>query len=94
MKCANCGNEDERTLWDEGDTVYCSKCAHRTSTETGEDDLVFALTAESRGTEKLITAEIAVQQVSDLLVRRNAESGNLYFAFPHQNRHNSFNESR
>ena len=40
MKCANCGNEDERTLWDEGDTVYCSKCAHRTSTETSEDDLV------------------------------------------------------
>lgn len=40
MKCANCGNEDERTLWDEGDTVYCSKCAHRTSIETGEDDLV------------------------------------------------------
>lgn len=40
MKCANCGNEDERTLWDEGDTVYCSKCAYRTSIETGEDDLV------------------------------------------------------
>lgn len=56
--------------------------------------LLFALTAESRGAEKLITAEIAVQQVSDLLVRRNAESGNLYFAFHHQNRHNSFNESR
>lgn len=56
--------------------------------------LLFALTAESRGTEKLITAEIAVQQVSDLLVRRNAESGNLHFAFPHQNRHNSFDESQ
>ncbi|WP_195514059.1 hypothetical protein [Turicibacter sanguinis] len=40
MKCANCGNTDENTLWDEGDTVYCSRCCHRTSKETGEDDLV------------------------------------------------------
>lgn len=40
MKCANCGNTDERFLWDEGDTIYCSKCCHRTSKETGEDDLV------------------------------------------------------
>ncbi len=40
MKCANCGNTDENTLWDEDDTVYCSRCCHRTSKETGEDDLV------------------------------------------------------
>lgn len=40
LRCANCGNTDEDTLWDEGDTVYCSKCAHRTSKETGEDDLI------------------------------------------------------
>lgn len=40
MRCANCGNTDENTLWDEGDTIYCSKCAHRTSVDTGEDDLV------------------------------------------------------
>ena len=40
MKCANCGNDDERMLWDEGDTIYCSKCCHRTSFETGKDDLV------------------------------------------------------
>lgn len=40
MKCANCGNTDERFLLDEGDTIYCSKCCHRTSKETGEDDLV------------------------------------------------------
>ena len=39
-KCANCGNDDENTLWDEGDTIYCSKCAHRTLVSTGEDDLV------------------------------------------------------
>ena len=26
MKCANCGNNDQKTLWDEGDTFYCSKC--------------------------------------------------------------------
>lgn len=40
MKCANCGNDDERILWDEGDTIYCSNCCHRTLKETGEDDLV------------------------------------------------------
>ena len=40
MRCANCGNEDENTLWDEGDTIYCSRCAHRTRTSDGEEDLV------------------------------------------------------
>lgn len=40
MKCANCGNTNESTLWDEGDTIYCSKCCHRTSKDSGEDDLV------------------------------------------------------
>ena len=40
MKCANCGNTDSNRLWDEGDTFYCSKCAHRTLYATGEDDLV------------------------------------------------------
>lgn len=40
MRCANCGNTDENTLWDEGDTIYCSRCTHRTSVETGEDDVV------------------------------------------------------
>ena len=40
MKCANCGNTNSSTLWDEGDTIYCSECHHRTSVETGEDDSV------------------------------------------------------
>ena len=40
MKCANCGNTDPRTLFDEGDTFYCSKCCHRTQTATGQDDLI------------------------------------------------------
>ena len=40
MKCANCGNDDKRILWDDGDTIYCSNCCHRTLKETGEDDLV------------------------------------------------------
>ncbi len=40
MKCANCGNTDKDTLRDEGDTFYCSKCAHRTLYTTGADDLV------------------------------------------------------
>lgn len=40
MKCANCGNTDENSLWDEGDTIYCSLCAHRTSIDTGECDEV------------------------------------------------------
>ena len=39
-KCANCGNTDKNTLWDEEDTIYCSKCCHRTSKATGEDDVV------------------------------------------------------
>ena len=40
MKCAHCGNADKEWLWGEGDTFYCSKCFHRTSYKTGEDDLV------------------------------------------------------
>ena len=40
MRCANCGNRDPRTLFDEGDTFYCSKCCHRTQTATGQDDLI------------------------------------------------------
>ena len=40
MRCANCGNEDKKTLWDEGDTIYCSKCTHRTRKDNGKDDLV------------------------------------------------------
>lgn len=40
MKCANCGNTDKKTLFDEGDTFYCSKCSHRTQTATGQDDLI------------------------------------------------------
>ena len=40
LKCANCGNADKNTLWDEGDTIYCSRCTHRTSRNTGEDDVV------------------------------------------------------
>lgn len=40
MKCANCGNTDKKTLFDEGDTFYCSKCSHRTQTAAGQDDLI------------------------------------------------------
>lgn len=40
MKCANCGNKDERILFDEGDTFYCSVCLHRTQMATGQDDLI------------------------------------------------------
>lgn len=40
MKCANCGNINKKTLWDEGDTFYCSVCCHRTQTATGQDDLI------------------------------------------------------
>ena len=40
MKCANCGNENPKTLFDEGDTFYCSVCCHRTQTATGQDDLI------------------------------------------------------
>ena len=40
LKCANCGNTDSSTLWDEGDTIYCSRCAHITRKDDGEDDLV------------------------------------------------------
>lgn len=28
------------TLWDEGGTIYCSRCTHRTRTSDGEEDLV------------------------------------------------------
>lgn len=40
MKCAICGNTNEDTLYDEGATMYCSLCQHRTSNLTGEDDSV------------------------------------------------------
>ena len=40
MKCANCGNENPETLWDEGDTIYCSECTHRTRVDTGTEDLI------------------------------------------------------
>lgn len=40
MRCANCGNENPNTLFDEGDTFYCSECCHRTRVDDGEDDLV------------------------------------------------------
>lgn len=40
MKCAYCGNEDKKTLFDEGDTFYCSICTHRTRYDDGEDDVV------------------------------------------------------
>lgn len=30
MRCANCGNEDPKTLHDDGERVYCSICYHRT----------------------------------------------------------------
>lgn len=38
-RCANCGNTDQNTLWDEGDTLYCSKCCHRTRIDDSKDDL-------------------------------------------------------
>lgn len=38
--CANCGNSNPKTLFDEGDTFYCSVCCHRTQTATGQDDLI------------------------------------------------------
>lgn len=40
MVCANCGNDNPKTLFDEDDTFYCSKCTHRTLKATGKDDLV------------------------------------------------------
>jgi|LSQX01.1.fsa_nt_gb DNA-directed RNA polymerase subunit RPC12/RpoP len=40
MKCANCGNDNPKTLHNEGDTFYCSLCCHRTQTATGQDDLI------------------------------------------------------
>ena len=40
MKCANCGNDNPKTLFDEEDTFYCSLCCHRTQTATGQDDLI------------------------------------------------------
>jgi len=40
MRCAHCKNDDKRTLHDEGDTIYCSLCWHRTRKADGKDDLV------------------------------------------------------
>lgn len=40
LHCAHCGNSDERFLVDEGDTLYCKKCAKRTLKATGEKDVV------------------------------------------------------
>ena len=43
MRCANCGNEDPETLWDEGETIYCSSCTHRPRKTDYEDDIVMLL---------------------------------------------------
>ena len=40
MKCSNCGNDNPATLWDEGDTIYCSVCTHRTRKTDFEDNSV------------------------------------------------------
>ena len=40
MKCASCGNINSESLHDEGDTIYCSKCTHRTNKLTNKDDTV------------------------------------------------------
>lgn len=40
MKCYNCGNKNNSTLHDEGDTIYCSICKHRTNKKTKKDDSV------------------------------------------------------
>lgn len=52
MKCANCGNEDALTFWDEEDTIYCSVCFHRTRKDTGEDNLIECAYFKSYVTEK------------------------------------------
>lgn len=40
MKCANCGNVNEKTLFDEEETFYCSKCCHRTRKTDGLENSV------------------------------------------------------
>ena len=40
MKCANCGNDNPKDLFDDGDAVYCNICCHRTRKDTGLDDVV------------------------------------------------------
>lgn len=40
MKCAYCKNTDKRTLWDEGYTIHCLLCHHRTRKNDGEDDSI------------------------------------------------------
>lgn len=40
MKCANCGNTNSNSLFNEGDTIYCSICTHRTLKSTEDDDLI------------------------------------------------------
>ena len=38
--CANCGNNKMQSLFDEGDTIYCKNCCHRTRKSDGKDDIV------------------------------------------------------
>ncbi len=40
MKCMYCGNEEQQTLWDEDDVIFCSLCHHRTRKDNGRVDLV------------------------------------------------------
>ena len=40
MKCANCGNTNQSTLFDEEQTIYCSICQHRTDKKNGRDNSV------------------------------------------------------
>ena len=40
VKCCNCGNKQRDSLHDEGDTIFCSKCHHRTKKSNGKDDSI------------------------------------------------------
>lgn len=40
ITCGYCGNDDRRSLWLEGEVVYCSNCCRRTFIDSGEEYLV------------------------------------------------------
>lgn len=71
MKCTNCGNDNPATLWDEGDTIYCSVCTHRTRKTDFEDDSVQCPYCHRREIKRRCIVDIAIPLTGHQVVRQS-----------------------
>lgn len=54
MKCANCGNTDPTTLWEENGNIYCSECYHLTTAANTNAAVDVTTTAKDNGYDYLM----------------------------------------